>query len=212
VASSNPPATVVADLLALGAATLGESGARTMAPRVKPAWAGARVAGPAVPVCCTPGDNLAIHVAVSVAPAGSVLAADVGTVSARGYWGEVLTTAAQARGISGLVIDGGVRDVTAIAAHGFAVFSSDVALPGATKTLRGSVGAPALVGGVAVEEGDWIVGDEDGVVVIPGSSFDEVLSRAQQRAATEAELFVALRNGKTTVELLGLDPSPVRRV
>ena len=97
-----------------GAATLGESGARIMAPRIAPAWPGARVAAPAFPVRCTSGDNLAIHVAVAEAPAGSVLVVDVGELGDFGYWGEVLTTGAQARGILGLVIDGGVRDIVPI--------------------------------------------------------------------------------------------------
>src|SRR3954453_2493945 len=109
----------VSDALALGAATLGESGARRMPPRVKPVWSGARVAGPAYPVRCSPGDNLGIHVAVTRAPRGSVLVADMGGERDFGYWGEVLTTAAEARGIAGLVIDACVRDCDALAAHGF---------------------------------------------------------------------------------------------
>ena len=212
-ADARPPDPArVAELLALGAATLGESGARTMAPRVKPVWAGAQVAGPAVPVRCAPGDNLAIHVAVTEASPGSVLTADVGSVRDRGYWGEVLTTGAEARGIAGLVIDGGVRDVSALAAHGFPVFSSQVALRGADKVLPGAVGEPVRVGEVAVEAGDWIVGDADGVVVIPGANLEDVVRRANERAAKEAVMFDALRAGKTTVELLSLDASLIRRL
>src|SRR6476646_7473706 len=118
---------------ALGAATLGESGGRPMAPRLRPAWRGARVSAPAFPVTCTTTDNLAIHVAVAEAPAGSVLVVDVGDDGARGYWGEVLTTGAEARDLRGLVIDGGVRDVDALEGHRFPVFSTMVALRGATK-------------------------------------------------------------------------------
>ena len=125
------------ELLELGSATLGESGGRPMRARVKPAWPGARLAAPAVPVRCTPGDNLAIHVAVATAPRGHVLVVDVGDVDERGYWGEVLTTGAESRGLSGLVIDGGVRDIDAMEAHGFPVFSSAIALRGATKQLTG---------------------------------------------------------------------------
>ena len=95
-----------------------------MKPRIKAAWPGARLAAPAVPVKCAPGDNLAIHVAVAKAPSGSVLVADVGDVNERGYWGEVLTTGAAARGLVGLVIDGCVRDVEALQARGFPVFSA----------------------------------------------------------------------------------------
>src|SRR5664279_6513116 len=99
------------ELIELGAATLGESGAHAMRARIRAAWPGARLAAPAFPVHCTPGDNLAIHAAVAEAPAGYALVVDVGDQPELGYWGEVLTTGAQARGLAGLVIDGGVRDV-----------------------------------------------------------------------------------------------------
>ena len=115
-----------------------------MRPRMRPAWPGAVLAAPAYPVGCAPGDNLAIHVAVTEAPAGSVLVADVGRVDERGYWGEVLTTAAEARGLLGLVIDGGVRDVGALAAHRFPAFSSTIALP---RCNQGQAGHGRLPGG-----------------------------------------------------------------
>jgi 4-hydroxy-4-methyl-2-oxoglutarate aldolase len=199
-----------AELSALGAATLGESGARAMRPRIRAAWRGARLAAPAYPVRCTPGDNLAIHVAVAGAPAGTALAVDVGDEDELGYWGEVLTTAAESRAIAGLVIDGGVRDTGALEAHGFPVFSSIVALRGATKNRPGTVGEPVEVGGVTVSAGDWLVGDGDGVVVVPGAALDEVLRAGRARAEKEWEMFAALRQGQTTLGLLGLDPSPVR--
>jgi 4-hydroxy-4-methyl-2-oxoglutarate aldolase len=192
-------------LAELGAATLGESGARRMHPRVKPAWPGARVAAPAYPVCCSPGDNLGIHVAVTLAPAGSVLVADMGGTRNFGYWGEVLTTAAEARGIVGLVIDGCVRDCDALAGHRFPVFSTGLALTGATKEQPGSVARPVTVGDVAVEPGDWIVGDVDGVVVVAGAAVDDVLAAGRARADREHALFAALRDGATTVEQFGLD-------
>ena len=184
-------------LLALGAATLGESGGRPMSPRMRHVWPGARLAAPAFAVRCTPGDNLAVHVAVARAPAGSALVVDVGIERERGYWGEVLTTAAKARGIAGLVIDGCVRDVAALQEHGFPVFSTGVALRGATKEL------PGMAGGTAE------VGDADGVTVVPSEQLDEVLAAGTARAEREQALFDALRAGKTTVELLGLDPTPI---
>jgi len=197
------------DALALGAATLGESGARRMHSRVKPVWSGARVAGPAYPVRCSPGDNLAIHVAVTRAPAGSVLVADMGGERDFGYWGEVLTTGAEARGIVGLVIDACVRDCDALAAHAFPVFSTGLALTGASKMQPGAVNRPVTVGDVVVEPGDWIVADVDGVVVLPGDRLDAVLAAGQARTAKEAALFTVLRAGGTTVEEFGLDPSLV---
>lgn len=196
-------------LLELGAATLGESGGRPLPSRVHAVWQGATLAGPAVPVRCTPGDNLAIHVAVRSAPRGSVLVVDVGDVAERGYWGEVLTTAAGARGLGGLVIDGGVRDVAALEARRFPVFATTVALPGATKRSRGTVGRSVEVAGVVVSYGDWVVGDVDGVVVVPRQVVLDVVRAARDRTAREAEYFQMLEAGSSTVALLGLDVSPV---
>jgi len=195
----------------LGAATLGESGGQPMSPRVKAAWAGARISAPAYPVTCAAGDNLAIHVAVAEAPTGHVLIASVGAEPERGYWGEVLTTGAEARGIAGLVIDGGVRDISALEAHRFPVFSSMIALRGATKEHAGRAGGHAVVGDVLVQQGDWVVADADGVTVIPHPKLDDVLAAGQAREAKEAGFFEALRAGKTTIDLLGLDTKPITR-
>ncbi|MCJ7671213.1 MAG: RraA family protein [Acidimicrobiia bacterium] len=207
-----PGATIVETsrtLLALGAATLGESGGRPMRASIKPSWSGAALAAPAFPVRCTPGDNLAIHVAVARAPEGHALVVDVGPERELGYWGEVLTTAAEARGLTGLVIDGCVRDAAALAAHGFPVFSTGLALPGATKARPGSIGTTAPVGGVEVTFGDWVVGDVDGVTVVPGDALDDVLAAGNARAEKEAEMFVRLRDGATTLDLLALDATPI---
>jgi 4-hydroxy-4-methyl-2-oxoglutarate aldolase len=203
---------VAARLLAEGAATLGESGASAMRARVRAAWPGATVVGPAFTAACAAGDNLAIHVATASAPPGSVIVAEVVGEPERGYWGEVLTTGAQARELAGLVIDGGVRDTAALAAHGFGVFSTMTALRGATKVTPGAVGGDVTVGDVAVHMGDWIVGDSDGVAVVPAAQLDAVLAAAAARTAAEQELFEALRGGATTVELLGLDASLVTRL
>jgi 4-hydroxy-4-methyl-2-oxoglutarate aldolase len=195
----------------LGSATLGESGGRPMAPRIRPVWAGARVSGPAFPVVCSAADNLAVHVAVAEAPAGSVLVVSVGLEPHRGYWGEVLTTGAEARGIAGLVIDGGVRDVDALEAHGFPVFSSMIALRGATKEEPGRIGGETLVGDVEVARGDWIVGDTDGVAVVRANHLDDVLAAGRARAEKEARMFEELKAGRTTIQLLGLDDAPIER-
>ena len=198
-----------AALLVLGAATLGESGGRPMRPRLRPVWKGARISAPAYPVRCTPGDNLAIHVAVTTAPAGSALVVDVGDEEEFGYWGEVLTTGAEARRLAGLIIDGGVRDVAALESHGFAACSTTVALRGAAKQAPGSIGDRATVGGVDVHFGDWVVADADGVTVVPGDALEDVLAAGRARADKEEGLFRDLQAGATTVELLDLDPSPV---
>jgi 4-hydroxy-4-methyl-2-oxoglutarate aldolase len=196
---------------ALGAATLGESGGRPTAPRMRPAWSSARLSAPAFPVNCSTADNLAIHVAVAQAPAGSVLVVNVGHEHARGYWGEVLTTGAEARGLRGLVIDGGVRDVGALEAHRFPVFSTMIALRGATKQESGSIGGSAIVGDVEVARGDWIVADADGVTVVPRTRLDDVLAAGRTRAEKEEQFFAELRAGRTTIQLLALDDSPIER-
>ncbi|HEX3796318.1 MAG TPA: hypothetical protein VHV57_17630 [Acidimicrobiales bacterium] len=205
--SDGPDQETAATLQRLGSATLGESGGLAAHRRLRPVWAGAAISAPAYPVGCTPGDNLAVHVAVTRAPRGSVLVVDVGHVADRGYWGEVLTTAAEAAGLAGLVIDGGVRDVAALQAHGFPVFSSTIALTGASKDQRGTVGSPVKVGGVEVALGDWIVGDVDGITVVPAAALDGVLAAGRDREMKEADYFTALQSGQTTVELLQLDAS-----
>ena len=168
--------------------------------------AGRRPGRPGLPGALHPGDNLAIHVAVTRAPAGSALVVDVGDVADRGYWGEVLTTGAQARGLAGLVIDGGVRDVAALERLGFPVFSRTVALRGATKVAPGGGRLAAAVAGVPVAPGDWVVGDVDGVVVVPGAACSpRCLAAGRARARPEEGYFAALRGGATTVEILGLD-------
>jgi 4-hydroxy-4-methyl-2-oxoglutarate aldolase len=195
----------------LGAATIGESGGHPMDPRVHAVWKGARVSGPAYPVACSATDNLGIHAAVADAPAGSVLVVSVDVGPPRGYWGEVLTTGAIARGIAGLVIDGGVRDLDALEAHQFPVFATMVALKGATKERHARIGRAALVGDTDVERDDWIVGDADGVVVIPHDRLDAVLEAGRARAAKEQQLFAELKAGKTTMELLNLSDEHVDR-
>jgi 4-hydroxy-4-methyl-2-oxoglutarate aldolase len=202
---------IAAALARLGSATIGESGGLAAHRRLRPAWSGAAVAGPAYPVGCTPGDNLAVHVGVTKAPRGSVLVVDVGQVADRGYWGEVLTTAAEAAGLAGLILDGGVRDVAALEAHEFPVFSAAIALTGATKDKPGSVGIPVRVGGVLVAAGDWVVADVDGVSFVLRASVDEVLAAGRDREAKEVGYFEALMSGSTTVELLGLNASLVRQ-
>lgn len=192
-----------------GSATIAESGGHPLDPGLRPIWQSARVSGPAYPVRCAPGDNLAIHVAVVEAPPGSVLAVTVGDLPARGYWGEVLTLAAMGARVAGLVIDGCVRDVESFERHGFPVFARGVALRGTTKDRGGAVGAPTMVGGVLVHSGDWLVGDADGVSLIESEQMQSVVDAAAARTAREQQYFEALQRGATTLELLSLNPDVV---
>lgn len=196
------------ELVALGSATLGECGALRMHHRIKPVWKGAAVAGPAVTAKCGKGDNLAIHVAVADnIVVGTVLVVDARNPPDYGYWGEVLTTAAGANDIAGLVIDGGTRDTDAIEALEFPVFSALIALTGAQKKKGGTVGQTVTVGDVDVSPGDWVMGDTDGVVVIPRGHLNDVIDAATARFEYEQQVFQDLKDGQTTIELFGLDPS-----
>lgn len=172
-------------------------------PGIKAAWQGARVAGPAFTVRGIGGDNLALHNAVLAAPAGSVLVADM-QGAAHGHWGEVLAVAAQHRGIAGLVIDGGVRDSDEMAAMDFPVFSRPVTVVGTVKSYPGDLRSPVRIGGIVVHTGDLIVGDADGVIVLPQHAVAETISRADQRVADERRILDEIRSGKTTLDLYGL--------
>ena len=202
--------TVPATLLILGSATLGESGGQGLNTRIHAMWPGARFAGRAFAVRCPVGDNLAVHAAVAQAPRGSVLAVTVAGDVSRGYWGEVLATAARAAGIVALVIDGNVRDMDKLAALEFPVFARGRSLPGASKAGPGEIGGTIALGDVTVRTGDWLVGDTDGIVAITPETLDDVIAAARAREAKELGMFARLKAGATTVELLGLDVSSIR--
>jgi 4-hydroxy-4-methyl-2-oxoglutarate aldolase len=153
---------------------------------------------------CSPGDNLALHLAVEQAPSGSVLVVATSDFVA-GYWGEVLSVAAVAAGILGLVIDGGVRDIDALKRMQFPAFSRGISMRGTIKKTAPSVGKDILFGGVPVAQGSIVVADADGVLILPADRFPAVLSAAQLRAKKELEFMEKLRRGATTVELLGLE-------
>ncbi|WP_327699779.1 RraA family protein [Streptomyces sp. NBC_00459] len=183
-------------------ATLSEASGLSvaLAPEIRSLWAGARLCGPAFTVQGAGGDNLALHHAVLQAPAGSVLVADLG--GARfGHWGEILTVAAQRRGIAGLLIDGGVRDAAETEALGFPVFSRNNAILGTRKDFPGVFGRPVGVGGLIIRTGDLVVGDVDGVVALPASDTERILDRADARVAHENELMRQLRAGRSTLDL-----------
>lgn len=197
---------VIRQLAEFDAATLYEAaGQRGMVdPAIKPMWLGAKVCGPAVTVSCPPRDNLMLHHAAAVAAPGSVLVATAERYQYAGAWGEVLTVAAQARGIAGLVIDGAVRDIEAIAERRFPVFSRGLAIGACKKEKIGALQKPVDVGGVTVRSGDFVIGTADGVVILDSRSIEQVLRDAIARREREAEIFRQLQAGKTTIEILNL--------
>ena len=199
----------------LDPATVYEAAGRTgmVDPAIRPAWPGAQVCGVALTVECPPGDNLMLHHAVATAPRGAVIVARLGGYLLAGAWGEILTVAAQARGIAGLVVDGAVRDIDAIAERNFPVFSRGLAIGSCTKERFGKLGEPIVFGGIAVKSGDIILGNSDGLAVVAKERADEVFEAAMGRRRREAEIMAELREGRTTVELLGLPAlEPERKI
>jgi 4-hydroxy-4-methyl-2-oxoglutarate aldolase len=190
----------------LGVATLHEAAGRTgqADPHLRPVLPEVTIAGRALTARCQAGDNLAIHRALAVARAGDILVVDAGGHLA-GYWGELMAVAAQARGVVGLVIDGGVRDVAALRRLGFPTWSTGVSVLGCLKVSPGEVGGPIVCGGVSVATGDLVVADDDGVVFLPRKRASAIADAGRQRVRHEQQVIERLRAGETTLEVLGLE-------
>lgn len=186
-------------------ATLYEAAGRigAMDSAMRPVGAGMRLCGPARTVRCQPADNLTLHVAVALAQPGEVIVADVGGFVEAGHWGEILTVAAQQRGVVGLVINGSVRDVAAAQQRAFPVFAGGVSMKATVKEVLGSIGQPIVCGGIAVRQGDIVVGDDDGVVVLPRAKAGEALTAAITRETAEGEIMRRLAAGELTLDILG---------
>ncbi len=204
---SLPAPAEIKEMQALGAATLfhgqGERGA--MDPAIKPIAFGMRLAGPALTVDCPAGDNLAFHLAIAKASPGDVIVVDYKAHMDVAVTGDIMALAAKERGIAGFVVDGAVRDAEDISDMGFPVFARGLSIRGPSKDAPGTIGQPVACGGVEVRAGDYIVGDADGLVVISLDRWTETLQNARSREKKEAGVRGQLAEGKTTVELLGLE-------
>jgi 4-hydroxy-4-methyl-2-oxoglutarate aldolase len=201
----NPPradASAVAGLAKLSVATVHEAQGRTglLAPRLRPIHPGAHVAGTAVTVSVPPGDNWMLHVAVEQCADGDVLVVAPTTRSDAGYFGELLATALAARGVRGLVIDAGCRDVAALTAMGFPVWSRCVSAFGTVKATLGSVNVPVAIAGQIVAPGDVVVADDDGVVVVPRAAAAGVLTASLAREEKEAVSRERYRRGELSLD------------
>lgn len=195
----------------LGSATLHEAFDRQgdLPPAIRAMSSRLTVVGPALTVCTRPGNNLLIHRALAQAHPGDVLVVAMTALADGchdfGYWGDVLTTAAIAKGVAGLVIDGCVRDIEAIEALRFPVFARGTAIRGTAKAPDGEVGGRIRIGHVEIASGDLVLGDADGVVVVPRAAVDDTLERAEQREKKERLIVEQLKRGSTTLELYGFD-------
>ena len=193
-------------LAALGAATVYEANGQRDAidPAIKPLDPASRIAGRVVTVDLEPADNWFIHVALLEAGEGDILVVDAKGYTQAGPWGDVLTLAAQERGLAGLVIDGAVRDSQEIIASGFPVFTRGVCIRKTTKVQKGRANVPVTIGGVLIQPGDILVGDADGLVRVAAADIDTALTSSEHRELKEEQMRARIREGATTLDLLGL--------
>lgn len=197
---------MVARAAKLSAATLHEAACRVGAlpSDLGPITSSMRLTGRALPVRCPAGDNLWIHHALAQAQAGDVLVVETGPQGADyGYWGEIMATAAQVRGVAGLVITGGVRDTLRLIEMGLPTFTTRITIRGTAKNAKGdgAVGEAVRIGDVVVRRGDLVFGDADGVVVLTPAQAALAIPASEKRDADEVAIIEKLKGGALTLDV-----------
>lgn len=172
---------------------------------IKPIRNGMRLLGRAFTCVCPPGDNLTLHAALKMASRGDVIVCASDGFTEQGLFGDVMASCAMGMGIAGLLADGGVRDTATIHEVGFPVFSCGISIKGTVKETLGALNTPVVVGGVTVHPGDLVIGDDDGVVIVPIGEAHALIKACEEREAKETRFRAELLKGKTTWDMLKLD-------
>jgi regulator of RNase E activity RraA len=195
-------------LMRVGTASLYEAaGTGSMSASIRPVGPSRGFAGRATTARSPAGDNLVLHQMLRRRFRDEVLVVDAGQATLQAVWGEVMSVAAKTAGLSGLVLDGAVRDLASIARVGFPIYARGAAIPGPLKQGPGDTDCIVTCGGTNVCPGDWVVADEDGVVVVADEVVEDVLARAEQREALERAIIARLEAGiSSTWDELGLAP------